>query len=65
MQSQNVNLTFIKNQPESFCGKLVSGATPEKVNSRINEIRESLCAVNMVSLSEAVAYHEMGEVQDC
>lgn len=61
MQSQNVNLTFIKNQPESFWGKLVSGATPEKVNSRINEIRESLCAVNMVSLSEAVAYHEMGE----
>ena len=63
MQSQNVNLTFIKNQPESFWGKLVSGATPEKVNSRINEIRESLCAVNMVSLSEAVAYHEMGETE--
>ena len=63
MQSQNVNLTFIKNQPESFWGKLVSGATPEKVNSRINEIRESLCAVNMVSLSEAIAYHEMGETE--
>ena len=63
MQSQNVNLTFIKNQPESFWGKLVSGATPEKVNSRINEIRESLCAVNMVSLSEAVANHEMGETE--
>ena len=63
MQSQNVNLTFIKNQPESFWGKLVSGATPEIVNSRINEIRESLCAVNMVSLSEAVAYHEMGETE--
>lgn len=63
MQSQNANLTFIKNQPESFWGKLVSGATPEKVNSRINEIRESLCAVNMVSLSEAVAYHEMGETE--
>ncbi|WP_352406699.1 hypothetical protein [Acetoanaerobium noterae] len=63
MQSQNANLTFIKNQPESFWGKLVSGATPEKVNSRINEIRESLCAVNMVSLSEAIAYHEMGETE--
>lgn len=61
MQSQNANLTFIKNQPESFWGKLVSSATPEKVNSRMNEIRESLCAVNMVSLTEAMAYQEMGE----
>ncbi|WP_391117492.1 hypothetical protein [Psychrobacillus sp. L3] len=61
MQSQNANLTFIKNQPESFWGKLVSGAAPEKVNSRMNEIRESLYAVNMVSLSEAIAYQEMGE----
>lgn len=61
MQSQNANVAFIKNQPESFWGKLVSGATPEKVNSRMNEIRESLCAVNMVSLAEAMAYMEMGE----
>ena len=63
MQSQNANLTFIKNQPESFWGKLVSGANPEKVNSRMNEIRESLCTVNMVSLSEAIAYQEMGETE--
>lgn len=63
MQSQNVNLTFIKNQPESLWGKLISGAAPEKVNSRMNEIRESLCAVNMVSLSEAIAYQEMGETE--
>ncbi len=61
MQSQNANVSFIKNQPESFWGKFVSGATPEKVNSRMNEIRESLCAVNMVSLAEAMAYLEMGE----
>lgn len=63
MQSQNANLTFIKNQPESFWGKLISGAAPEKVNSRMNEIRESLSAVNMVSLSEAIAYQEMGETE--
>lgn len=61
MQSQNVNLEFIKNQPESFRGKLIHGANPEKINSRMNEIRESLYAVNMVSLSEAIAYQEMGE----
>lgn len=63
MQSQTVNVEFIKNQPESFWGKLISGAAPEKVNLRMNEIRESLCAVNMVSLSEAIAYQEMGETE--
>ena len=61
MQSQNVNIAFIKDQPESFWGKIVAGATPEKINSRMAEIRESLCAVNMVSLAEAMAYQEMGE----
>lgn len=61
MQSQNANLTLIKNQPESFWGKLTSGAAPEKIDSRMNEIRENLCAVNMVSLSEAIAYRELGE----
>lgn len=63
MQSQSANVTFIQNQPESFWGKLVSGATPEKINARMNEIRENLCAVNMVSLAEAMAYQEMGEVE--
>ena len=61
MQSQNINLVFIKEQPESFFGKLLSGATPDKISQRMNEIRESLSAVNMVSLAEAIAYQEMGE----
>lgn len=61
MQSQNVNLTFIKEQPESFFGKLLSGAPSDKISQRMNEIRESLSAVNMVSLAEAMAYQEMGE----
>ena len=51
MQSQNANLTFI----------LISGANPEKISLRMNEIRESLSAVNMVSLAEAMAYQELGE----
>lgn len=38
MQSQNANLSFIKDQPESFFGKLLSGATPEKISQRMNEI---------------------------
>lgn len=61
MQSQNANVTFIRSQPESFWGKLISGTTPEKINTRMIEIRESLCAMNMVSLVEAMAYQDMGE----
>ena len=61
MQSQNANLAFIKDQPESFVRKLLSGATTEKIDQRMNEIRESLSTVNMVSLAEAMAYQEMGE----
>lgn len=63
MQSQNVNVAFIKNQPESYWGKLMSGDTPKKINSRMNEIRESFCAVNMVSFVEVLAYQEMGEME--
>jgi len=61
MQSQSVNIAFIKEQPESFWGKLISGAKPEKIEGRMHEIRESLGTVNLVSLAEAIAYQEMGE----
>lgn len=61
MLNQKANVGFITEQPESFFGKIIGGATPEKINSRMNEIRESLCAVNMVSLAEAIAYQELGE----
>lgn len=61
MLSQKTNIRFISDQPESFFGKIISGSNPEKINTRMNEIRENLCAVNMVSLAEAIAYQEMGE----
>lgn len=63
MQSQNSNIAFIQNQPESFFGKLISGAEPEKINSIMNEIRENLCAVNMVSLAEVIAYQQLDEFE--
>lgn len=46
---------------ELFWGKRISDANPEKISLRMNEIRESLSAVNMVSLTEAIAYQELGE----
>lgn len=61
MLSQKSNVEFIKNQPENFMQKILSGAAFEKINSRMSEIRESLCAVNMVSFAEAMAYQELGE----
>ena len=40
MQSQNSNIAFIQEQPDSFFGKLIGGATPEKIDQRMNEIAE-------------------------
>ena len=61
MLSQKSNVEFIVDQPENFFQKILSGSTPEKINGRMSEIRESLCAVNMVSFAEAMAYQELGE----
>lgn len=61
MLSQKSNVEFIKNQPENFFQKILSGSSPDKINGRMNELRESLCAVNMVSFTEAMAYQELGE----
>lgn len=63
MQSQNANIAYLQKQPETFFQKLVSGSQPKQINKRINELRENLCAVNMVSLTEAMAYQEMGETE--
>ena len=38
--------------------KLLAGAAPDKIDSRVNEIRESLYAVNMMSLAEAMGEPE-------
>ncbi len=63
MQSQKANINFIKEQPDSFWGKIVSGAKTEKIDIRMSEIRDSLSVINMVSLTEALAYQEMGEFE--
>lgn len=63
MQSQKANVKFIKEQPDSFWGKIVSGAKTEKIDARMSEIRDGLSVINMVSLTEALAYQEMGEYE--
>lgn len=61
MRSQKNNVKFIMDQPENTIQKILSGSTNEKIKGRMSEIRESLCAVSMVSLTEAMAYQELGE----
>lgn len=61
MLSQKTNATFIRKQPESIIGKIIRGEKQTKINERMNELRDGLNAVNMVSLVEAMTYNELGE----
>lgn len=61
MLSQRANVDFISKQPEAFWKKVFSGVDKDKIDSRIYEVRENLYAVNMVSLTQAIAYQELGE----
>jgi hypothetical protein len=60
MQSQNANVAFIKEQPKPS-GEAGIRSKPEKISARMDEIRESLCAVNMVSLAAPWHFQELGE----
>lgn len=61
MLSQIENIEFLKNQPSDFWGKLINGAKDEEKDRRINELRESMNALNIVSLTEAMSFQELGE----
>lgn len=61
MLSQKEKLEFIKNQPKSYTGKILGGSSYKEIDSIMNEIRDNLLVMNMVSLTEAMAYKEMGE----
>ena len=61
MLSQKANIDFIKNLPDGYWKKMLSLTTSNEIDSRMNEIREGFSAINMVSLVEALAYHELEE----
>ena len=63
MLSQKSGIAFIMEQPETLIRKVLSGAAPDKIDDKMNEIRESLCAINMVSIAEVMAYYELGEYE--
>lgn len=62
MESQKVNLDYIKKQPKSFWDKILKGDNNEKIDKRLNEIKSSLDAINMVSIIEALSYQQLGEL---
>ena len=61
MKSQSANVDFIQNLPTSFAGKFFSKSRLKKIDIRMDEIRNSLYTLNMVSLTEALAYQELNE----
>lgn len=62
MQSLTANVKKLMDEPETFILKVIRGSKTDKISQRMNDIREGLSAINMVSLSEAMAYQELGEV---
>lgn len=61
MLSQKANIDFIKNLPDGYWKKMLSLTTSSEIDLRMNEIREGFSTINMVSLVEALAYHELEE----
>ena len=61
MLSQKANIDFIKNLPDGYWKKMLSLTTSNEIDSRMNEIREGFSTINMVSLVEALTYHELEE----
>ena len=61
MQSQKSTIALVHEHPEGYIAKFFSTSSGEKIASRIDELRCSLSAVNLVSITEAMAYQELGE----
>ena len=61
MLSQIETVEFLKKQPTDFWGKFLNGAKEQEKDRKITELRESMNALNMVSLTEAISYQELGE----
>lgn len=61
MQSQTKALKNIKEYPTSNFGKFFKNN--EKIKRDMDELRESIAAINQTSLVEALAYRELGEYE--
>lgn len=61
MLTQGHAVELLMNEPESFWLKLVTGSRTKKIDNRISEIRTSLDAVSRVSITQAIAYQQLGE----
>lgn len=62
MLSQKSNVEIVMNEPEALLTKIIKGSDKKNIDTRMEEIRENFSVSNMVSLVEALAYQELGEV---
>lgn len=61
MLTQGNTVDLLMNEPESYWVKLLKGANTKTIDKRISEIRTSLDAVSRVSITQAIAYQQLGE----
>lgn len=63
MFSQRTNLQLVERQPKSMWRKVLNGGKQETIDKRLEDIKESLGAINIVSLVQAMSYQELGETE--
>ena len=64
MESQKANIKFIESRPSTYLGKtLAFKQNLKEIDKRIEEIRNSLQAIRIASLTEALAFQEMNEIE--
>lgn len=56
-------LQLIDSQPEGFIGKLLNGISVEELDKKLDFLYDGINAVNIVSITEALAYSELGETE--
>lgn len=61
MRSQTNNIKSIASQPESLLGRIVHTPDTKRNDEKINSLRDSMSALNTVSIAEALAYQSLGE----
>lgn len=61
MKDLSREIKFIQEQPENIFSKIIRGANITELDSRMQNIRIDISAINQLSCIEATCYHTLGE----
>lgn len=61
MLSLQSKMDFVEDHPESIIKKVMNPTTMKDIDTKLNEIRDSLYAINISSLVEVASYQILGE----